>query len=322
MILKEKALILKEKALSLLGYFFKPNNSSKGLVCVQINKEGLSIVLAKIKPSLQILNCQYFSGGLEAQQNNLSSFVIANQLQNIDCHGVLSLEDYRLILIEKPKVAENEMGEATKWLVKDLIDFPIEEAVIDFFPAPNRTGQPERIYVVVTRLQWLNQVANTIAIAGLNLKSINIAALALRNILSSLRTVGNSAVFLMRSKDTYYILVVKDQLIYLERKLELSAQNELDTQLFESFCNELVNELQHSIDFYQNRDKTIPIKIFLDPLLGKNQKLVQFIETALSLQVEVLDTSKLLCDISPDDRIKYLSVLGEALGLESNMEAT
>jgi len=61
MILKEKLSLLKEKALSLLGYFFKPNKDYKGLVCIQINQEGLSIILAKIKPSLQILNCQYFT---------------------------------------------------------------------------------------------------------------------------------------------------------------------------------------------------------------------------------------------------------------------
>lgn len=314
---------LKEKTLSLLGYFFKPSKDTKEAVCVQINKEGLSMILAKTKPSLQILNCQYFSGNLEAQQSHLSLFVTTNQLQNADCYGVLSLEDYRLILIEKPKVAENEMGEATKWLVKDLIDFPIEEAVIDFFPAPNRAGQAEKMYVVVARMQWLSLIADMVAKAGLNFKSLNVAALALRNIFSSMHIIGNSAVFLMRNKDQYYILVIKDQLIYLERKLELSSQNELDAQMFESFCNELVNELQHSIDFYQNRDKTIPVKIFLDPLLGKNQKLVQFIETTLSLQVEVLDTSKLLHEILPEeDKIKCLSVIGETLGLESNMEVT
>lgn len=50
MILKEKVLLLKEQALSLLGYFFKSNRGHKGLVCIQINQEGLSIILAKIKP--------------------------------------------------------------------------------------------------------------------------------------------------------------------------------------------------------------------------------------------------------------------------------
>ena len=173
------------------------------------------------------------------------------------------------------------------------------------------------------RLQWLNQIAEIITQVGLNLKSINIAALALRNILSSLHIVGNSAIFLMQHQDQYYVFVIKDQLLFLERRLELSSQNELDTQLFEQFCNELVTELQHSIDFYQNRDRTIPVKIFLDPILGENQKLVQFIENALGLQVETLDISKWLRDnvkgnMSPNDKIKCLSVVGEALGLESD----
>ena len=66
-------MMLREKALSLLKHFFNSNNDNKGLVCIQISQEGLSIVLAKIKPSLQILNCQYFSGDLKTQQNSLSA---------------------------------------------------------------------------------------------------------------------------------------------------------------------------------------------------------------------------------------------------------
>ncbi|MEI8055478.1 MAG: PilN domain-containing protein [bacterium] len=279
-----------------MGKFFKLNSSSKELVCVQISKKGLSIALAKTKPVLQILDCQYFSGDIQAQKNNLSSFVAQSKLQHADCRIVLSREDYRLILIEKPKVADNELGESLHWLVKELIDFPLEEAVVDFFPAPMRTGQSAKIYVVVVRLQWLNTIADIVKAANLNLQAINIATLATRNLFSSLHLAENSAVFLTQEEEYYYILVVKDGLIYLERKLELSSQ--------------VVTELQNSIDFYQNRDKTIPIKIFLDQVLGQNKELIQSIEKTLNLQVEVLDISKL---ISLGDKANCLSVIGEPL---------
>jgi MSHA biogenesis protein MshI len=304
---------------SLLGKFFKLNNPSKELVCVQISKTGLSIALAKVKPILQISDCRYFKGDLKVQQNNLSSFVVSNKLQHVDCYAVLAREDYRLIPIEKPKVADNEIGEAIRWLIKDLIDFPLEEAVVDFFPTQTRTGQAEKICAVVARLQWLNILAGVVKTAGLNLKAINITTLAIRNIISSLRIVGNSAVFLTQEGEYYYILVVKDQLIYLERKLESGSQNESNAQIFEDFCNRLVAELQRSIDFYQNRDKTIPVKIFLDQFLGQNQKLIQYIETAFNLQIEILDADKWLSDNSKrmplKEKINYLGVIGEALEL-------
>lgn len=301
---------VKEEILSLFKKVLKPNNRKNEVVCVQISKRGLSIVLAKIKPVLQILDCQYFSGDFAKQQGNLSSFIERNQLRHSDCYGVLALEDYRLMLVEKPNVVDNEIGESLRWLVKDLIDFPLEEAVVDFFPAPTRIGQPAKIYTVIAHLQWLNTIANMIVEAGLNLKSVNIAALAMRNIFSSLHVVGNSAVFLVKEGEHYYVLVIKNQLIYLERKLEFNSQN---------FYNELVAELQRSIDFYQNRDKTIPVKIFLDPVLGQNKELVQFIETALNLSIEGLDTNKWLnsmSSMSPSDKNDCLSVVGEALGLE------
>lgn len=311
-------MLIKQELLLLWRKFFKPNSVSKESVCVQISQKGLSIALAKLKPVLQILECQCLEGDLKTQQENLSSFVVRNQLQHANCYAILSLEDYRLIQIEKPKVAENEIGESLQWLIKDLIDFPLEEAVIDFFPAPTRTGQTEKIYVVVTRLQWLNTVADMVKKAGLNLKAVNIAALTIRNILSSLHIVGNSAVFLTQEGEHYYILVVKDQLIYLERKLYFSYQGAHSTQVLEDFYSRLIVELQRSIDFYQNRDKTIPIKILLDQVLGQNKELIQLIETAFNLQVEILDTNKWLsgitCDISPN--INCLGVIGEALELE------
>ena len=310
-------MLIKKELLSLLGKFFKLNSLSKESVCMQISKRGLSIASAKVKPVLQILNCQYFKGDLKVQQNSLSAFVVHNQLRHADCYVVLSLEDYRLVLIEKPKVADNEIGESVRWLIKDLIDFPIEEAVVDFFPAPMQVGQSAKIYVVVTHLQWLNTIASMVKAAGLNLKAVNIAALAIRNVLNSLHIMGNSVVFLTQEGEYYYILVVKDQLIYLERKLEFSSQGELNTQIFEDFCNRLVAELQRSIEFYQTRDKSIPIKFFLDQLLGQNQKLIQFIETAFNLRVEILDTSNWLNnkEIPLSDKINYLSIIGEALEL-------
>lgn len=316
MTLKEKISSITQQAWSYWQHLINNKQNDKPVVCLQLNKTRLSLLVATTKPRLQILQCQYFSGDLAAQQNYLTNFVATNQLQNTICHGVLALEDYRLILIDKPQVADHEIGEATKWLVKDLINFPIEEAVIDFFPAPTRIGQPNKLYVIITRLSWVNQFNDLITATGLKLQSINIAALALRNILSSLAIIGNSAILLMRNQDIYYILVVKEQLIYLERKLELNLQNASDPKMFEDFCNELTKELQYSIDFYQNRDKTIPIKIFVDPVLGQNQPLIQFIETALNLKITLLDTAKLLQDVAPEDRIKYLGVLGEALGLE------
>lgn len=309
-----------EKILSLLKSLFKVNGHQKEFVCVQISRKGLSVVWAQTKPVLQIRDCQYFSGDIKVQQDGLNKFVEQHQLQHANCRGVLSLDDYQLMLIAKPKVTDSELGEAVRWLVKDLIDFPIEEAVVDVFPAPTRAGQAPKIYVVIARLAWLTMVDAIIAKAGLNLQCVNIAALAIRNILSSLPIVGNSAVLLIKEGDHYYILVVKERLVYLERKLEFSSQNELNPQVFELFCNELVAELQRSIDFYQNRERTIPVKIFLDPVLGQNQRLVQLIEAAMTLHVEALVIRKWVSKVEEmplDVQTHCLSVIGEALALET-----
>jgi len=119
--------------LSQLKKIFKLGDHQKTAVCVQVSKKGLNVVWVRIEPVLQILKCQCFSGDLKNQQEGLLSFVEQNKLYHAACYGVLSLDDYQLMLIDKPKVVDGEIGESVRWLVKDLIDFPVEEAAIDFF---------------------------------------------------------------------------------------------------------------------------------------------------------------------------------------------
>lgn len=51
---------------------------------------------------------------------------------------------YSLVQVEAPELSDEELREAMRWRVRDLIDFPIEQAVIDVFhlPASRRPGAP------------------------------------------------------------------------------------------------------------------------------------------------------------------------------------
>ena len=49
---------------------------------------------------------------------------------------VLNPDEYQLHLVESPDVPDSELREAVRWRIRDLIDFPVDEAAIDVFDMP------------------------------------------------------------------------------------------------------------------------------------------------------------------------------------------
>ena len=70
------------------------------------------------------------------------------------------------------------------WRVKDLIDFHIDDAVIDVFEVSEEqaTGRNRMMYAVVARSAAVKQRIDALNDAGLNLSVIDIPELAMRNI--------------------------------------------------------------------------------------------------------------------------------------------
>ena len=60
--------------------------------------------------------------------------------------SVLDPDSYRLLLVEAPDVPADELRAAVRWRVKDLIDFHVDDAVIDVFEMPQhaRGGRRRR----------------------------------------------------------------------------------------------------------------------------------------------------------------------------------
>ena len=65
--------------------------------------------------------------------------------------SVLDPGGYRLLLVEAPDVPADELRAAVRWRIKDLIDFHIDDAVIDVFEMPpHARGGPRRMMYAVT----------------------------------------------------------------------------------------------------------------------------------------------------------------------------
>ena len=99
-----------------------------------------------------------------------------------------------MLKVEAPTVPNEELKAAIPWCIQDMIDFPVEQAVIDYYPLPNfdLPGRGRTIMVTVIQSEIIYDYTRYCEQAGLALKVIDIQELALRNQRNSTLIFGKS----------------------------------------------------------------------------------------------------------------------------------
>ena len=264
-------------ALEFLGMAGQKTN--RGWVGLEVSRDGIAI--AHVLPTkakqtnvqqtnAQQTNAQQTKGdrprlsccefiateAITSTTETLRARISALGLTKVPCNWVLVNPDYNLLLVEAPKVADEELREAMRWRIKDLISFPVENAVLDVFPLPgDGTRGAPMSYVVVAEKNQIQDIIDIADSAKIVLSSIDIGELALRN-LADLVTADNRGVGLVRLRQGQGSLaLIKQQQLYLSRQFDLPYNAGLLDELPEE---NLVLELQRSVDYYERQLGQVP----------------------------------------------------------------
>lgn len=57
---------------------------------------------------------------------------------------VLPRADYRVLVVAEPQVPADEITQSLRWQLAPLLDFPVDEAVLDYITIPTRAWQAEQ----------------------------------------------------------------------------------------------------------------------------------------------------------------------------------
>jgi MSHA biogenesis protein MshI len=148
--------------------------------------------------------------------------------------SVLNPAGYRLLLVEAPDVPADELRAAVRWRVKDLIDFHIDDAVIDVFEMPRHArGGPHRMmYAVTAKADVVKREIERIEGAGLKLDVVDIPELSLRNIATLLESEQRGAALLYLSERRSTLLLVRQGVLYLTRYIETGVATLAEADFF------------------------------------------------------------------------------------------
>lgn len=302
----------------------KERHAVPGLLAINFDSQGIALAYQREvleKPSFDICSYIQTDPGTDPLAL-LKGFVDSNGLVGASCTIVLSPTDYRLIFLDAPSIDESELGGAAKWLVKDFIDFPVEEAVVDAFPLPVRDGQPSKMYAVVAKLAYVKSRIQLLEQAGLETVCIDIAELALRNVMSYLEEGSKEVGLLMMQPDFHALLVTREKSLCLSRNIETQIEYfpEVEkTPEQEEALSKLASEIERSVNYFQSHiGKGDFNKIWINSLLPDQVKLMQLLGETLTVPMDLLDLNQYFTfseKLEAKKQVRTLLAMGGALRL-------
>lgn len=242
-----------------------------------------------------------------------------------DCATVMPLGSYSLLLIEAPEVPAPELRAAVRWRIRDLIDFHIDDAVLDVFDAPASGARGQtHLYVVVSRSSEVKTLADRLQDAGIKLGVIDIPELALRNIAARLPEDEQGVALLYFGAQRGVIALCRNQTLYLARTLEMGSERLCEAAAdghTEALFDTLALEVQRSLDYYDRHFQQAPIShLVIAPLGEPLPGLVESLRGNIGLNVRMLELAEAVDGaekVAPEQAGACLLALGAALRRES-----
>lgn len=270
-----------------------PDESGVAVARVRRNKDST--------PNLELCESHDIKN-LSLQGAEIAQLAKRFHLNRQACVTILDLGTYSMLMVEAPEVPDEEIQAAISWRIKDLIDFNIDNAVIDFFEIPNqKTPGKGMLNAVVGRSDMIHNQIELIKHAGLQLKVVDIPEMAMRNIAILLpEDVAGMALLYLGRKDGL-ITITRQQTLYLSRRIEMgyeSFANDVESGNSEKIEQRLTNivvEIQRSMDYYESHfSQPALTNIVIAPLSNPIPGIEKYIQTQLGINCRLMDINSII----------------------------
>jgi MSHA biogenesis protein MshI len=278
--------------------FRKAQNTEEWLAMV-LQRDGIaaaSVRRAAVgKPAVTVAS--FFPGapGLDALEKAGKELHSASYR----CTTVLGGGDYQFMSVEAPNVPRAELKTAMRWKLKDILDFPVDEATYDVLEIPvdpNAAVRPQQsIFAIAARNSVIQARQKLFTQSKIRLRTIDIPEMAQRNVSALLEPDGRGIAMLSFNEDGGLLTVSWRGELYLSRRIDVTLAQLLDAELErrnQSF-DKITLELQRSLDNFERQFSFISVaKLVLAPSGAAG--LQEYLGSNLYTRVETLDLGQVL----------------------------
>ncbi len=316
---------------AVLGIFSSKGKVNDSTVSLYLESDGISVAGVKRDQmglaTLQFADRETFSS-VEERNSALEQLVRRHHLQNSRCVVVLSADSYQTIQAEMAELPDSERRDAARWQIRERIDYPPEEAVIDLFEVPPFGSEKKPLtYVVSAQQKLLHDRVQLIEQCNLSLESIDIPELALRNICELFIEDDRGVALLLLLEKSGILVIVREGILYLVRWLSSGMEDLIpfadgDYEALTEQLDTIVLEIQRSFDYCES---TFHLPMVSRLLVAQTQReipaVISYLNDYLVTQVEPLSFEGILAVAGESDQIqlnRHLLAIGGALRRENN----
>lgn len=244
-------------------------------------------------------------------------------LGKFSCTTLLDQGSYQMLQLDAPDVSAEELREATRWRLKDMIEYPVETATVDILhlPVGQGTGRTPQIIAVAVNDAVLAPRIRLFDDARLDLRAVDIPEMAQRNLAALLEDENRGLAMLTLDANGGCLTFTYRGELCASRRIEVgTAQFEAADEIRRGQLIERAGlELQRSLDNFERQYTSISVsKVVVGPcpaVPGLIEALRDFIYTP----IVAMDLCSLIdCDAVPEIRnpalqAERLAVIGAAL---------
>ncbi len=230
--------------------------------------------------------------------NDVKSMTANLSMANLHCSLLLAQNEYQLFQIEKPNVPANELKQAISWKLKDMIDYPIEQATIDVIDIPSDPHNANRqsyVYAIVAKNELIaSYMTRLITHSNAGLEVIDIPELAQRNVAAYLEQEGRGLAMLSINSNGGLLTFTSGGELYHARQIELDTKqmHSEDSEKKSSIFERLSLEVQRSLDNFERQFPYITInRLVLAPFMDR-EDFYDYLKAYLYIPIDRFDLSE------------------------------
>lgn len=312
--------------------FFQDRLKPKRLLAMYLANEGLySACVDDTKAGLPILEfCSFHPKAERTWPNLLDRLLKESPAKKSQRSLLLAPGEYQILSVDALNVPAQELKGALRWRLKDLLDYPVDEAsfdVVNIVGDKATGGRQLSLLAIVARNQHLRERQTLFDDAGGDLQVIDVPEMAQRNISALVEPESRGVAMLSFDENGGLLTVTFAGELYLARRLDvrLSQLDVDDAEKRVMLFERITLELQRSLDNFDRQHNFITTaKLVLAPLGQVAAELQSYLAANLYMPVEVLDLSDVL-DLSKVSELKdarrqqmHFLTIGAALRREVN----
>lgn len=301
--------------------FFKKNRTSAGWLALNPDADGIVAAIVEraegARPKLLLAG--HYGGAADALEK------VGRELRaaHYRCSTMLEGGQYQMLVLDAPAVQTEELKTAVRWMLKDLLDYHVDDATIDVLAVPvdphggQRAGQ---LFAVAAKNSLIAERQARFTAAKIPLSVIDVPEMAQRNVSALAEIEGRGLAMLSFGADSALFTVTFGGELFLARRLEVSLaelQETDDERRYASF-DKLTLLLQRSMDHFERQFHTIAIsRLLLAPseLAGIDDYLARTLYTPVARLdlAELLDLEATPELLAPAAQQRFFLAIGAAL---------